>query len=161
MKPSFLLICAAALFAGCATTDISDTGIQATAATLDYGDSSSQTLVNKAWKAAEKKKDSELFAYTQRCVELYGEQGKQMNAELSGFEPAASAAEKWALNDVGTCPFIMATAYEQLKMYPEATQAYRTLADDFQYSQCWDPKGWFWRPADGAARKAQKYRNWN
>ena len=94
MKPSFLLICAAALFAGCATTDISDTAIQATVATLDYGDSSSQTLLNKAWKAAEKNQYPELFAYTQRCVELYGEQGKQMNAELTDFEPAATAAEK-------------------------------------------------------------------
>lgn len=154
------LMCLAVMLAGCATTDVTDTSINAAVATVDYGDASSQTLVDRAWRASAKKNYPELFAYTRRCVELYGEQGKSMNAELTDFEPPETAAQKWALNDVGTCLFIMASAYEQLEMYPEASQTYRTLAEDYYYAQCWDKKGWFWRPAADAARKAKKFQNW-
>lgn len=51
-----------------------------------------------------------------------GEQGKRMNASLTTFEPPETAARMWAFNDVGTCLFIMANAYEDLKMYPEAEE---------------------------------------
>ncbi len=160
MKTVFWLICLTIFSAGCASTDVTPDSIQATAAALDYGDSSSQTLLNKAWRASKKKNYPELLAYTQRCIDLYGDEGRSMNAELTDFEPEPTAAQKWALNDVGTCLFIMAHAYEDMDMYAEATQAYRTLAEDYTFAQSWDPKGWFWRPADGAARKAEKMKNW-
>jgi len=80
-----------------------------------------------------------------------------MNAELTDFEPVETAAKKWALNDVGTSLWMMANAYADLKMYPEAVKAYRTLANDYTYSQCWDPKGWYWHPAEGASHKAKEY----
>jgi hypothetical protein len=60
-----------------------------------------------------------------------------MNASLTGFEPAEKASKQWALND--------------------AVKSYRTLATDYTYAQCWDPKGWSWHPADGAEQKAKKY----
>ena len=81
-----------------------------------------------------------------------------MNAEMTEFATSDKAAEKWALNDVGTSLFIMGTAYAELKMYGEAAQSFETLADDYGYAQCWDPKGWFWRPSEGARDKAQRYR---
>lgn len=160
MKTVISIFCVMVLAAGCASGDITPESVKATGATLDYGDSSSQTLLNKAWRASKKKRYPELFAYTQRCVDLYGEEGRSMNAELTDFEPEPTASQKWALNDVGTCLFIMAHAYEDLKMYADATQAYRALAEDYTYAQAWDPKGWFWRPAEGAARKAEKIKNW-
>ncbi|NNF15195.1 MAG: beta-glucanase precursor [Gammaproteobacteria bacterium] len=160
MRRVYLLMCLAVMLVGCATTDVTETSIKEAAARVDYGDASSQTLADRAWKALAKKNYPELFAYTRRCVELYGEQGKSMNAGLTDFEPPATAAQKWALNDVGTCLFIMANAYEQLEMYSEASQTYHTLAEDYYYAQCWDAKGWFWRPAEDAARKAKKFRNW-
>ena len=134
--------------------NISEEKIQATASTLDFGNFTSETLATRAWQAAENNDYLELFAYTQKCVELYGEEGKKMNAELTDFEPAETASKKWARNDAGTCLYIMAQAYEKLKMYPEAIQAYRTLASDYKYAQCWDPKGWYWHPAAGANLKA-------
>jgi hypothetical protein len=27
------------------------------------------------------------------------------------------------------------------------------LIDEFSYAQCWDPQGWFWKPAEAAAEK--------
>jgi len=160
MRTAILILTVSVFAVSCATVEVTDENIQATADTLDFGDSTSATLMAKAWKASEKKNYPELFAYTQRCVRLYGEEGKRMNAALTDFEPANTAAEQWALNDVGTCLYIMANAYVELEMYQEAAAAYRSLATDYKYSQCWDPKGWFWRPAATAELNAKKYKNW-
>lgn len=159
MKNFVLILTIAAFIAGCATAEVTDAGIQAASERLDVGDSTSATLVNKAWKASSGKDYPELFAYTQRCVELYSEEGKRMNAALTDFEPPTTAGQLWALNDVGTCLYIMANAYVELEMYQDAAATYRTLATDFKFSQCWDPKGWFWQPAATAEFNARKYRN--
>lgn len=156
MKMIIVLATLSACLLGCATPDVSDENIRAVAQELDYGDYSSATLVGKAWKAFKKKDYPEIFGYTNKCVELHGDEGKRMNATLTGFAPSDTAAQLWALNDVGTCLFIMAHAYEELERYPDAVQAYRSLATDYNYAQCWDSKGWFWRPADGAGMKAEK-----
>ncbi len=145
---------------GCASTDVTPARIEQVARTVDYGDSNAQTLLNKAWRALKKKDFPAALAFTQRCFEFYGEEGKAMNAELSTYEPEVTASSKWALNDVGTCMFIMGEAYIQLEMYSEASRTYKILAEDYTYAQSWDPKGWFWKPAADAALKARKYRNW-
>ncbi|MFK8014080.1 MAG: beta-glucanase precursor [Gammaproteobacteria bacterium] len=160
MKRIGLLLTLALFASGCTTTTVTEQDIRAVAQSLDYGDSTSATLVNKAWTAAKGKDYPELFAYTNRCVELYGDEGRKMNAALTGFEPEPTAAKLWALNDVGTCLYIMAKAYVELEKYPQAVAAYDRLANDFNYAQCWDPKGWFWRPSDGAKLNADRYRNW-
>lgn len=157
MKRTFLSIALWVFVTSCATTSATEPEIQAAVATVDYGDYTSATLTGKAWKALAKKDYPELFAYTRKCVELYGEEGKKMNAGMTEFEPAGTASEKWALNDVGTCLYIMGSAYEDLEMYPEAAKAYRTLVNEYNYAQCWDPKGWFWRPAENAALRAERY----
>ncbi|MDH3887989.1 MAG: beta-glucanase precursor [Gammaproteobacteria bacterium] len=158
MRATLLLLAIAVFCISCTPAKVTRQDIEAKAETLDYGDFTSATLVSKSWQASADKKYPDLFAYTQNCVELYGAEGKKMNAELSGFEPISTAAELWALNDVGTCLYIMANAYEDLKMYPEAVEAYATLANDYSYAQCWDPKGWFWHPARGAEAKVKQYK---
>ena len=35
----------------------------------------------------------------------------------------------------------------------EATQAYKKLINEYFYGQCWDPQGWFWKPAEAAQQK--------
>lgn len=158
MRQTFLLLTMAVLFISCTPAKITHEDIQAKAETLDFGDSTSATLVGKAWEALDDRNYPEILAYTQKCVELYGAEGKRMNAELTDFAPADKAAQYWALNDVGTCLFIMANAYEKLRMYPEAAEAYGTLASDYDFAQCWDPKGWYWHPASGAYTKAEEYK---
>jgi hypothetical protein len=144
---------------GCGTTRITDAEIDSAAARLDLGGFSSETLTVKAWQARADKDYPALFAYTRACVERYGEEGKRMNAEMTNFAPSDRVAEKWALNDVGTSLFIMGHAYADLKMYGEAAQAFDRLAADYGYAQCWDPRGWYWRPAQGAKEKAQRFRH--
>ena len=143
--------------AGCGTSPVTSGEIDNVAQSIDYGDSASSTLATKAWKALEANDDAAALAYTRKCVELYGEEGKRMNAELTMFAPVERVNNYWALNDAGTCTYIMATIYEKRRMYPEAAQAFKRLAEDFRFAQCWDPKGWYWHPADGATAKAKKY----
>ncbi len=146
------------LAACAAPTKVTEETITATAAQLDFGDYTSSTLTTKAWEALDEKNYPAVLAYTRECVRRYGEEGRKMNAGMSGFAPEKLAADKWALNDVGTSLYIMGSAYAELEMYAEAADAYQQLATDFRWSQCWDPKGWFWHPAEGAAEKAEKYR---
>ena len=159
MKQILLLLAIAVFCISCTPAKVTPQQIKATAETLDYGDYTSATLASKSWQALADKNYPELFAYTQKCYELYGEEGKKMNSELTDFEPVSTAAQLWALNDVGTCLHIKAKAYEELKMYPEATETYTTLASDFTYAQCWDLKGWFWYPARGAEAKVKMYKS--
>ena len=157
MKKIMLLLAVMTLNTACISSSLVDSDIAEVGETLDYGDYSSVTLATKSWEALEKGDHLETLAYTQKCVELYGETGKEMNAELTNFAPIEKVNDYWALNDAGTCQYIMATVYERRRMYPEAAQAFQTLAEDFTYTQCWDPKGWYWHPASGAATKAKKY----
>ena len=62
---------------------------------------------------------------------------------------------KWTLNDVGTSFFIIGQAFEKQSKPAEAIKAYKKLVDSVSFAQCWDPQGWFWKPAD-AARKQIK-----
>ncbi len=145
------------LAAGCGANQITEAEIRAARDNADLGDASSRTLASKAWQASSDEDYPALFAYARECVQRYGRQGKAMNASMTDFAPPATAAAKWALNDVGTCLFIMAHAYADVGMYREASRSFRSLADGYSFAQCWDPKGWFWRPAEGARAKALQY----
>jgi hypothetical protein len=116
----------------------------------DFGDQSSSTLAGKAWAASGGGTPADALAYTAKCKELYEAIALKQQAALTDFAPADKAHDNWALNDVGTCYFIEAQVYEKLGKKPEAIAAYKKLATDLAYAQCWDTKGWFWRPASAA-----------
>ena len=159
MRQIFSLLIITVFLISCSTANkVTQQDIQTSAETLDYGDFTSQTLTTKAWEALDDKNYPAVFAYTQKCEELYGEEGKQMNDGLEYFASPEDAADLWALNDVGTSLYIMATAYEKLEMYPQASEAYKKLANDYSFAQTWDPKGWYWKPATGAASKVEQFK---
>jgi hypothetical protein len=59
----------------------------------------------------------------------------------------------WALNDVGTCYFILGSALEKSGDKKGAAEAYKYLTEKLPFAECWDTKGWFWKPADAAKGK--------
>jgi len=121
----------------------------------DFGDYRSTTLASKAWAALEKGDIEAVLAYTNKCMELYGEQAKKMQASLSDY-PKGTNEEIfgfWALNDVATCLFIQGEAYRKAKMTDEAKEVFKKLMTEYTYGQCWDTKGWFWKPAEAAKEK--------
>jgi hypothetical protein len=122
---------------------------------IDFGDSGSATLTTKAWAAYQKQDWAAADAYTKKCQELYGAKALEMAATVTEAPPKETANSFWAMNDVGTCYFIQGQAYEKQGKTPEAIAAYKVLVEKMPFAQCWDPKGWFWKPAD-AARKQLK-----
>ena len=123
------------------------------AAEHDFGDQSSSTLTGKAWKAMERNDLEAVKAYTGRCRELYEAQALKMQEGLTETPSKEKAHDFWALNDVGTCLFILGTALEKAGDKKGALESYNFLATRLGYAQCWDTKGWFWKPADAARTK--------
>jgi hypothetical protein len=125
----------------------------ASAPVLDYGDYSSATLTGKAWAALESKNYPAVLGYTNKCIDMFKAQAVQMQGTLKAPAPKEKANDYWALNDVGTCYFIKAKALDDQGNKKDAIAAYKFLADNLSFAQCWDPKGWFWAPADGARKR--------
>ncbi len=133
---------------------------EAAAAAYDYGDNRSVTLTVKAWDALNKGDVEAVLAFTNKCITLYSEQAKAMQASLKEYVKGAAEGGSdqevfnlWALNDVGTCLFIQGQAYQKAGMDEEAKEAHKTVIEKYSFAQCWDPKGWFWKPAEAAKQK--------
>lgn len=129
-----------------------------TAAELDFGDHSSATLTTKAWDALNAKNHDNAVAYASKCIEMYEKEALAMQGALTEAVPSddrEAVSSKWALNDVGTCLFILGQSLEAQGKGKEALEAYRKLVDTLSFAQCWDPQGWFWKPADAAQVKVK------
>jgi hypothetical protein len=121
---------------------------------LDFGDFKSSTLTTKAWKALGEKNYDEVTGYTSKCIDTFKSQAVAQQKALK--EPETEKEKifaQWALNDVGTCYFIQGKALEDQGKKKEAVVAYKFLADNLAYAQCWDTKGWFWKPAAAAKER--------
>lgn len=119
---------------------------------VDYGDYSSQTLVRKAWEALDNEQLDMALIYTEKCIKLYTEQALKMQSELKEL-PRGENEEifiYWAVNDVATAHYIRGRAFELKGKTAEAKKEYLTVRDKYAFGQCWDPKGWWWRPAEAA-----------
>lgn len=122
----------------------------------DFGDHTSATLTGKAWKALAGGEHDKVAAFTGKCRELYAAEAQKQQKALTDFLPADKAHSAWALNDVGTCLFIEAQSLEKQGRKADAAAAYRKLTTSLGFAQCWDPKGWFWKPAEAAADRLKQ-----
>ncbi|MBF0123183.1 MAG: tetratricopeptide repeat protein [Candidatus Omnitrophica bacterium] len=122
---------------------------------LDFGDMTSQVIVRKMWDSLGKKNLEEVVAYNMKLEHLYSKTAKDMQIPLKEYPqlPAEKIHMYWALNDVGTGMFVLGEAYDAAGMKAEAKKAYQKVISDYFYAQCWDPQGWFWKPADAAQQK--------
>lgn len=116
----------------------------------DFGDMTSSTLTTYAWEALTRKDYDGVYAYTNKCIELYKGKAMVMQAAMTDYAPKGSEFDYWALNDVGTCYFIKGMALKEQGKLDEAKEVFNVVIKEFSYAQCWDPKGWFWKPAVGA-----------
>jgi hypothetical protein len=93
--------------------------------------------------------------YVAKCLELYEAQAKEMQGSLKTYawESKEKVFSYWALNDVGTCLYILGKANEAAGNKDAAREAYQKLVNEFKFAQCWDPAGWFWKPAEDAEKK--------
>jgi hypothetical protein len=122
----------------------------------DFGDHRSETLTTKAWDAYGSRNFDDALAYSGKTVELYEVEAKAMQAalkELPRRESKEDTAKRWALNDVGTSLFIKGEILLKQGNKKAAKEAFDMLVKEFPFAQCWDPKGWFWKPADAAKKR--------
>lgn len=126
----------------------------------NFGDFRSATLATKAWKAMDQMDIEAVLAFTNKCISLYSKEAKKMQAALTEYPKSSTEGgtdqavfDLWALNDVGTCYYIQGEVYRKAKMVEEAKEAYNVLINEYSYAQCWDAKGWFWKPAEAAKEK--------
>jgi len=124
-------------------------------AAINFGDFRSETLTTKAWAALNDEDVEAVLVYTNKCIELYADQAKKMQSSLNEY-PTGENEEIfafWALNDVATSLFIQGEAYRKAEKKSEAIEAYKKVVGEYSYGQAWDPKGWFWKPAEAAHEK--------
>lgn len=125
------------------------------AAVIDYGDYTSETLTTNAWLALTAGNYDHAIQYTSKCAELYEEKAREMQASLTAKAHIDEVFEYWALNDVGTSYFIKGEALTKLGRRTEAVAAFTVVRDHLFYAQTWDPKGWFWSPAEAAYARVE------
>ncbi len=120
-------------------------------------DRQSRTLVERAWKALRAGEYADVSNYADKCVTLYAKEAGRMQASLDDYPQGApeDIHRYWALNDVATILFIQAEARRMEKSYDEAKALYQRIITDYSYGQAWDPKGFFWKPAQSAREKLQ------
>ena len=130
-------------------------GMIAAGVNWNFGDYSSSQLVQKAWAALAANDLNAVEAYANKTLDLYAGKAKDMQASLKEYpwESKDKTFSYWALNDVGTALFILGEAYQNAGKKEEATKAYKRVINEFFYSQCWDPGGWFWKPSEAAQQK--------
>lgn len=117
-------------------------------------------LTETAWDALENGQYETAVENAQTCISLFEGEAVIQQAALTEAPPLGTVSEEqkqaifsnWALNDVATCYWIKGQALEKLGRIEEAKESYRK-AQEFPYARTWDPKGWFWSPAEAASKR--------
>lgn len=114
---------------------------------------SSAVLAGEAWAAFDRKDYASARAAIERCQSLYGAKAEEMQSQLTALPAKEEAHGQWALNDVGTCTFILGKVAEAEGKPGEAMAAYQLVVQKYPYAQCWDNAGWFWQPSVAARER--------
>ena len=125
-----------------------------------------EQLTAQAWADFSRGRYREALESADRCVEeflgaailtqekLTDAKAKLPTGKVSEAQKK-SILENGLINDVGTCLFIKGRCHEKLGQDAVAKAAH-AKAEKLTYARCWDPKGWFWAPAEASAgRKRQ------
>ena len=107
----------------------------------------------KVWEAMGRKNWDAAITQATRVVRIWGPQARRTNDQLKGYAPAKDAQKYGNLNEVGASLLLKGDALSRKGDKVAAKVAYQTLLDQYTYAQVWDPKGWFWKPAEEARKK--------
>ena len=154
LKPHTSWIVAVLILVGTGAASAGSPGPNSTTqGNVDFSDTSSAALTARAWTALANRDFAAVAAYTGKCRELYETDAKRQQSGLTAFIPSVERERilsLWALNDVAVCYLIAGQSQEIQSDEAAAVALYRALNERFSYAQCWDSKGWFWRPAEVA-----------
>lgn len=151
---------------GVAGLGLSLTSVGAGAMPLKQNEPENVQLTNAAWDAYNRSDFEQAIKAADKCIDEFQGDADRKQASLEGEHPTipvgkVSKDEKkkilanGVLNDVATCFFIKGRSAENLKRMDDAKQAYKAAAK-YIYARTWDPKGWFWSPADAASDRLKR-----
>lgn len=124
----------------------------------NYEDYRSVTLTTKAWRSLNEDDYEGIELYAKKCIYLYENEAKQMRSQMNGYAQRNFIPYHWALNNVGTCYFILGEAYRKQGNLQQAEEAYRAVINNYSYAQCWDPRGWYWKVAEVCQKRLRGLR---
>ena len=116
-------------------------------------------LTTQALDAFDKGDYQNAVIYADKCIDEYCANADREEVRFENSRAPipptgiATSVEKkaiWAralLNDVATSCYIKGRSFENMGQKDKAIEAYKTAAK-YTYGRCWDPKGWFWSPAE-------------
>ena len=107
----------------------------------------------KVWDAMGRKNWDAAIAEANRVIRIWGAQARRTNDQLKKYAPAKDAKKYGNLNEVGVSLLLKGDALSKKGDKAAAKVTYQVLLDQYTYAQVWDPKGWFWRPAEEARKK--------
>lgn len=133
----------------------------------------SQEKIEKAWAglnahkgAMDEKNLEQALVCTMSIIDRWRNQADEQQARRQQAgecrttpvvsQKDAYFASYWALADVGTAWFIRGQALSLQRRWPEAREAYKIVIDRYSCAYTWDPKGYFWKTADGAQEQYTK-----
>ena len=129
--------------------------------------------LKNAWSAFGKNDYKTAITFSDSCIKKFGKIALDQQAKLKKDSvplPPAGAVDnneaeknrifsRGLINDVATAYWIKGESAEHLyesskdKKYKTMSQESFKGAAELKYGRCWDPKGWFWSPADAAKKK--------
>jgi tetratricopeptide (TPR) repeat protein len=122
----------------------------------DFSDISHWNLTVSAWESLAQKDFEGVFAYANKCLELYEAKAKEMAVGMKSFSRPGHEDDFALVNDVATSRYIMGEAYMKLGRLDDALKEFRYVMANYPYAQCWDPKGWFWKVAEVSRKNVDK-----
>lgn len=131
------------------------------ASKYDFSDSSHWNLTVSAWEHLAAKDYEGVFAYAEKCLELYEARAKEMAKAMHTFVGFGHEDEYSLVNDVATSHYIMGEAYMRMGDPANALKEFNLVIQEYPYAQCWDPKGWFWKVAEVSKKNIEKMEKQN
>ncbi|MBP7056266.1 MAG: hypothetical protein KBB52_05395 [Candidatus Omnitrophica bacterium] len=138
------------------TPEPTNTNLEIKNKSYDFTDSSSWNLTVSAWEQLSAKDYDGVFAYANKCLELYEAQALDMARSMTKFASPGREDEYATVNDVATARYIMGEAYMKQGRYNEAVKEFDLIITRYPFAQCWDPKGWFWKVAEVSRKNLDK-----
>lgn len=122
----------------------------------DFSDDSNWNLTVSAWERMAEGDYDGVFAYANRCLELYELEARDQAKGMQSFARVGHEDDYAVLNDVATCHYVMGETYMKMGENNKALREFRTVIEEYPYAQCWDPKGWFWKVAEVSYKNIEK-----
>jgi hypothetical protein len=125
-----------------------------------------ERLTSSAWDEFNKRHYQAAITAADKCIKKFRDDADGIQARLEkdkAVVPTGNVSDdqkkvvfqNGPLNDVATCLLIKGQAAQQLRQKADAKAAYKAVLK-YTYARAWDPQGWFWSPAEGAAEKLEE-----